>query len=57
MQQAVNRREMNRGFWWANLNKRDHLEDLDIDGRIHTELNRSLRNKMLGHGLDWSGLG
>jgi hypothetical protein len=22
------------GFWWVNLKKRDHWEDLDIGGRI-----------------------
>jgi hypothetical protein len=22
------------GFWWDNLRERDHLEGLDIDGRI-----------------------
>jgi hypothetical protein len=22
------------GFWWGNLRGSDHLEDLDIDGRI-----------------------
>jgi hypothetical protein len=22
------------GFWWGNLRSRDHLKDLDIDGRI-----------------------
>ena len=22
------------GFWWGNLRERDHLEDLDVDGRI-----------------------
>jgi hypothetical protein len=22
------------GFWWGNLCERDHLEDLDIDGKI-----------------------
>jgi hypothetical protein len=22
------------GFWWGNLNERDHLEELGVDGRI-----------------------
>jgi hypothetical protein len=25
------RREMHKGFWWGNLKKRDHLEDLGIN--------------------------
>jgi len=25
---------MHRGFWWDNLRKRDHLEDIGVDGRI-----------------------
>ena len=25
---------MHTGSWWGDLRKRDHLEDLDIDGRI-----------------------
>jgi hypothetical protein len=28
------RREIYSEFWWGNLNERDGLEDLDIDGRI-----------------------
>jgi hypothetical protein len=26
--------EVHTGFWWDNLRGRDHLEDLDVDGRI-----------------------
>ena len=33
-------------FWWANLNDRDLLEDLDIDGRVILKWN--LNDKMLG---------
>jgi hypothetical protein len=25
---------LHTGFWWGNLNERDHLEDPDVDGRI-----------------------
>jgi hypothetical protein len=28
------RGEVYTGLWWGNLRKRDHLEDLAIDGRI-----------------------
>jgi hypothetical protein len=27
------------GFWWGNLREIDHLEDLDVDGRIISILN------------------
>ena len=26
--------EVHAGFWWDNLRERDHLQDLDVDGRI-----------------------
>jgi hypothetical protein len=26
--------EVHTGFWWVNLRKREHLEDLGVDGRI-----------------------
>ena len=26
--------EVHTGFWWDNLRERDHLEDLDVDGRL-----------------------
>jgi hypothetical protein len=25
--------DVHTGFWWGNLQQRDHLEDLGIDGR------------------------
>jgi hypothetical protein len=31
---AEGRREMHTGFWYNDLKERDHLEDLDIGGRI-----------------------
>jgi hypothetical protein len=31
---SVGRREMHIGFWWGNQKKIDHLENLDLDGRI-----------------------
>jgi hypothetical protein len=30
----MGRGEVYTGFWWGNLRERDHLEDLDVDGRI-----------------------
>jgi hypothetical protein len=25
--------EVHTGFWWGDLRERDHLQDLDVDGR------------------------
>ena len=36
---VLRRREMHVGFWWGNLNKTDHLDDLGVDGRIILEKN------------------
>jgi hypothetical protein len=37
-------------FWWGNLRERDHLEDLDVDGKI---ILRWIFKKWVGrHGLD-----
>jgi hypothetical protein len=34
MWQAWETEEMRRGFWWGDLEERNHLENLGIDGRI-----------------------
>jgi hypothetical protein len=28
------RRHVRTGVWWENLRQKDHLEDLDVDGKI-----------------------
>jgi len=28
------RGEVHTGFWWGNLKERDHLEDLDVNGKM-----------------------
>jgi hypothetical protein len=27
-------RDMHTGFWWGNLKERNHLKNLDVNGRI-----------------------
>jgi hypothetical protein len=39
-------------FWWGNLRKRDHFEDLVLDGRI---IITWILNQLGGRGLDLSG--
>jgi len=38
---------MHKGFWWGNLKKSDHLEDLGIKGRV---LLKQFLNRMDGQG-------
>jgi hypothetical protein len=48
MWQVWGRRKMHAGICWVNVNKRDHLEDLGIDGRI---LLNHFERKLMG-GVD-----
>jgi hypothetical protein len=45
--------EMHTEFWWGNTKWRDHLEDLDMGGKII--LNGFYGNGMRGCGV-WTGL-
>ena len=38
---------MQTGFWWGNMKKRDHLEDLGTDGILKWTLNKEL------DAMDW----
>jgi len=33
-EQLEGRGEVYTGFWWENLRERDHLKDLDVNGKI-----------------------
>ena len=44
------RRVINTEFWWTNLNKNGHLEDLGIDGRM---ILKQILHKQ--DGIEWTG--
>jgi hypothetical protein len=46
----MGRGEVHTEFWWRNLKEIDHLEDLDVDGRII--LKHIFKKWDEGHGLD-----
>jgi hypothetical protein len=31
---CAGRREVRAGFWWTNLKQMDHLQELELEGRI-----------------------
>ena len=46
----MDRREMRTEFWWRNLKERDHLDDLDLDGRI--SIKTGLKHRTRGREMD-----
>ena len=42
--------EMHTGFWWGNLNQRDKLEDLGVDGRKMIKMDLKERRWQI---VDW----
>jgi hypothetical protein len=47
----MGRRGLHTGFWWESQKKRDHLEDLDVGGRIILEW--ILVREIGWGGMDW----
>jgi hypothetical protein len=45
--------EVHTGFWWGDLRERDHLEDLDVDGRIISKWIFKKWDKEACTGLIW----
>jgi len=45
--------EVHTGFWSEDMMERDHLEDLDVDGRM---ILKWIFNKWNGGGKDWIAL-
>ena len=43
---------MHRGFWWGNLEERDHMGDLDVEIKIILKL----IFKQWDGSMDWSDL-
>jgi hypothetical protein len=41
---------MHTGFWWGDLREGDHLEDLDVDGRI---ILKWILQEIGCNGVDW----
>ena len=47
-------REIDIGIWWGNMEERDHLENLNIEGRI--TLKFVLKKEMRWEGVEWINL-
>jgi hypothetical protein len=50
------RKEVHAGFWWGNLEERNHLEDLGIDNIILVRQMLTLILKKRDWLVAWSGL-
>jgi hypothetical protein len=53
----LRRRGMHIGFWWESQEERNHLEDLDIGGRIILKWILERQDEVVWTGLIWLRIG
>ena len=54
MQDARGEGKTHAVFWWENLKERDHLEDLNVDGKV---ISKYIFKNYNSWGEAWTGLG
>ena len=49
--------EVHVGFWWGNLEERNHLEDLSVDGSIILKWTLNKEGVRVWAGFNWLTIG